>query len=127
MEDSVEQLIRRAVGRRPPPRPGPNLVEDVLRRVAIAERAALERGGVRARRRLAAAVWLLAAAASLAVLANVEWSGASRAAVWGLGLLMVPLAYSATLWPDRFLSLLSWCGGPLPGRPTEAPPGARTP
>jgi hypothetical protein len=98
MEDSFEQLIRRAVGRRPSPRPGPKLVEDVVRRVAIAERAALERGRARARRRLAAAIWLPVAAASVAVLANVEWSSASRTLAWGFGLLLVPMTYSATLW-----------------------------
>ena len=98
MADSVEQLIRRAVGRRPPPRPGPRLVDGVLRRVAVAERAALERGAARPRRRLAAAIWPLAVAASAAVLANVEWSSAARAVAWNLGLLLVPMTYAATVW-----------------------------
>src|SRR5512135_1114955 len=122
MEDPTEQLISRSLGRRPPPRLGPTFGEDVLRRVAIAERAAREPEWARARRRLAPAIWLLAAAASVAVLAKVEWSSAS----WALALVAVPLAYSATLWPDSFLVLLALCGGPLAGDPRDKPPRART-
>ncbi len=127
MEDAVEQLIRRAVGRRPLPRPGPRLVDDVLRRVAVAERAALERGGARGRRRLAAAIWLPAAAASVAVLANVEWWSASRTLAWGVGLLLVPMTYSATLWPRRFAALLALGSRPLPGGSLGEPRFAGSP
>jgi len=110
MEDPAEELIRRALARRPPPSLGPTFADDVLRTVAVAERA-LQRGGSRARRRLAAAIWLLAAAASVAVLANLPWSGTSRALAWLFGLVLVPVAYSATLWPRRFLGVLALCGG----------------
>lgn len=127
MEDPAEQLIRRALGRRPPPRLGPTFVEHVLRRVVAGEQRAAVRGRAGARRWLAAAVWLLTGAASVAVLADLEWSRASRAVAWGLALAMVPVAYSATLWPGRLVGLLALCGGPLLSGPGEPPPGAEHP
>ena len=127
MEDPAEQLIRRALGRRPPPAPRPTLVDDVLRRVAVPERPAASRGRPGARRWLAAASWALTGVASVAVLAHVEWSGASRAVAWGLALAAVPLAYSATLWPDRLLGLLALCGGPVLGEPRDEPRSGTSP
>jgi hypothetical protein len=129
MEDPAEQLIRRALARRPLPRRRPTFSENVLRRVAGAQRNAVPDGWAGARGRLVAASWLLIGAASIAVLTRLEWSSASRTAAWGLALALVPLAYSATLWPDRFLGLLALCGGPLLGTPREGPqdpPAART-
>ncbi len=126
MDDPAEPLIRRALGRRPPPRLGPAFAEEVLRRLAAGQQQAVPQGTAAARRGLAVATWLLAGVASVAVLAHVEWSSASRAVAWGLALAAVPLAYSATLWPSRFLALLALCGGPLPGGPREEPPGAGT-
>jgi hypothetical protein len=85
-----------------------------MRRVATADHLPVDPAGTRVRRRLAAAVWLLTGAASVAVLASVEWSSASRALAWGFGLLLVPAGYSATLWPRGFAALVARCGGPLP-------------
>jgi hypothetical protein len=117
--DDAEHLIRRTLGRRRPPRLRPTFAEDVLRRVAADERPAVPPGSARARRWIAAATWLLTAAASLAAVAHVEWSSSSRALAWGLGLLLVPLAYSAALWPRQVLGLVALCGGPVPrGRRT---------
>jgi hypothetical protein len=115
MEDPVEHLIRRAV-RRPAPRLRPTFAEDVLRRVAADVRPAVLPGGMRARRWLAAGGWLAAGAASVAAVAHVEWSSSPRALAWGFGLLLVPMAYSATLWPRRFLDLVALCGGPAAAR-----------
>jgi len=115
MEDPADELIRRALVRRTAPSLRPTFVEDVLKAVAVAERGPRERRATPLRRRLAAAVWLLAAAASVAVLANVEWSSASRSVAWGAGLVLVPLAYSAALWPRRFAAVLALCGGLVPG------------
>ncbi len=119
MEDPAEQLIRRALGRRPPPRLGPTLVDDVLQRVVVPGRPPASGRAVPWR---LGVLWLTAAGASLAALAHVEWSGGTRAVAWALALAAVPLAYSATLWPDRILGLLALCGGPLPTEPREAPP-----
>jgi hypothetical protein len=119
MEDPAELLIRRALGRRPPPKPGPTLVDDVMRRVSVPARRAASGRAVPWR---LGVLWLTAAGASLAVLAHVPWSGAARTAAWGLALALVPLAYSAALWPDRILGLLALCGGPPPTEPREAPP-----
>jgi len=126
MHDPAEPLIRRALRRRPPPRLGPAFAEEVLRRLVADQQRAVPRGRAAARRGLAVATWLLAGVASVAVLAHVEWSTGPRALAWGLALVAVPLAYSATLWPGRFLALLALCGGPLPGGASEQPPGART-
>jgi len=126
MEDPSEPLIRRALARRPVPRLGPTFVEDVLRRVAGAERPAALDGRAGTRRWLVAASWLLTGAASVAVLAHLEWSSASRAVAWGLALVLVPLAYSATLWPDRVLGLLALCGGPVPEEPRDEPRSGRS-
>jgi hypothetical protein len=121
MEDPAEQLIRRALGRRPPPKLGPTLADDVLRRVASPQPRGVSGGRAAARRFLAGATWLVAAVASVAVLAHLEWSSGARAVAWGLALAMVPLAYSATLWPDRALALLALCGGTLLGASYEEP------
>ena len=119
MEDPAEQLIRRALGRRPPPTLGPTFAEDVVRRVAATSRPVTSGRGASW---WLAIPWLAAAGASVAVLAHLEWSGPTRAVAWGLALGMVPLAYSATLWPRGALSLLALCGGPLPGKAREGPP-----
>jgi len=119
MDDPAEQLIRRALGRRPPPTLGPTLVDDVLQRVAGAEPTAESGVKAGARKWIAAAVWLPTVAACVAVLAPLEWSGSSRAVAWGLALALVPLSYSAALWPGGFVALLALCGGPLPGERHE--------
>ena len=128
MEDPAEQLIRRALGRRPPPRLGPTLAEDVLRRVATPRGPAASGGRGAARRWLTVATWLAVAGASTVVLAHLEWTGGARAAAWALALAVVPLTYSATLWPDRALLLLARCGGPflgpLPEEPKVVSPGS---
>jgi hypothetical protein len=116
MEDPAELLIRRALGRRPPPKLGPTLAEDVLRRVAESPPPAVSGRRAIARRWLAGAVWLAVAGASTAVLVHVEWAGGARAAAWALALAAIPLAYSATLWPDRALVLLALCGEALAPR-----------
>jgi hypothetical protein len=123
MQDPADQLIRRALARRPPPTPGPAFVEDVLRSVATGE-PLVDGPGARVRRGLAAAVWILAAAASTAVLASMEWSSASRTVAWGFGLLLVPTAYSVTLCPGAFAALLATFGGAVA---EEAPRFARRP
>jgi hypothetical protein len=120
MEDPAEQMIRRALGRRPPPRLGPTFAEDVVRRVATRKHVLPGRAG--ARRWLAAATWLLAGGASVAVLVHLEWSSPSRVVAWGLALAMVPVAYAATLWPGRILGVLALCSAPLLGEPREPPP-----
>jgi hypothetical protein len=122
MEDPAEQLIRRALGRRPPPRLGPTLAHDVLRRVAERHPPAGARGRSSARRWLALA-WLVVAGASLAVLAQVEWWSGARALAWGLALGLVPVTYLVTLWPDRVLGVLALCGRPLLAEPRAAPAG----
>ncbi len=127
MEDPAEQLIRRAVGRCPPPKLGPTLVDDVLRRVVVPRRPAVSGGAAGAGRWLAAATWLATGAACIAVLARMEWSSASRAVAWGLALAMVPLTYSATLWPGRLLGLLALCGGPVLGEPRDEPRSGASP
>ncbi len=119
MEGPGERLIRRTLGRRAPPKLGPSLADDVLRRVAAGQ--ALADGRREAARRWLAAPWLMVAGASVAVLAHLPWSGGTRAVAWGLGLVLVPLAYSAALWPDRALGLLVLCGRPLLGEPPEEP------
>ena len=128
MEEPAEQLIRRALGRRPPPKLGPTLAEDVLRRVPAPRRPAASGGRAATRRWLAGAAWLAVVGASTAVLAHLEWAGGARAAAWALALAVVPLAYSATLWPDRALLLLVRCGGPflgpLPEEPMVVSPGS---
>lgn len=121
MEDHADQLIRSTLGRRPPPKLGPTLADDVLRRVAVPRLPAFSSGRVAARRRLAAATWLLTAVASVTVLAHLEWSSGARALAWGLALAVVPLAYSATLWPRGALSLVALCGGPLVGESRGEP------
>jgi hypothetical protein len=121
MEDPAEQLIRRALGRRPPPELGPTLARDVMRRVAERHPPAVVRERAPARRWLAVP-WLLVAAASLAVLVHLEWSSGARAVAWAVALGLVPLTYLVTLWPDRALSVAALCGGPLLAEPQEAPP-----
>jgi len=108
MEDPAEQLIRRALGRRPPPRLGSTLADDVLRRVAPPPPAVAGRG---ASRRWLAVPWVMALGASVAVLAHLGCSTETRTVAWVLALAMVPLTYSATLWPDRALVLLALCSG----------------
>ena len=119
MEEPAERLIRRALGRWSPPAPGPTLTDDVLRRVA--DEPPPKDGRRAAPRRWLAASWLLAAGASLEVLARLPWSDGTRAVAWGLALVLVPLAYSAALWPDRVRGLLVLCGRPLLGEPREGP------
>jgi xanthine/uracil/vitamin C permease (AzgA family) len=69
--------------------------------------------------------WVAAGAASVAVLAQLEWPSAARAMAWGLALAMVPLTYSVALWPDRALGFLALWASPLLGEPREEPdPGA---
>jgi hypothetical protein len=119
MPDPAEDLIRRALGRRPRPSLGPSFAEEVLRGVAADERGTAP-SPIGPRRWLAAAVWLLAGAASVAVLASLEWSSASRTLAWDFGLLLVPLAYLATLWPRGLLVLLAVCGGPALREPDAA-------
>jgi hypothetical protein len=118
MEDPAEQLIRRALGRRPLPQLGPTLADDVLRRVAPRP---LALAGRTAARRWLAVSWLTALGASVAVLTHLVWSAETRAVPWGLALALVPLTYSATLWPERALVLLAWCSGPLVGEPRDEP------
>jgi hypothetical protein len=115
MEDPAEELIRRALGRRPPPRLGPTLVHDVLGRVTPPPRPSVATGW-------RAVPWLAVAGASLAVLTHLEWSSGTRAIAWGLALAMVPLTYTATLWPERALGLLALCGGPLLRHAGQAKP-----
>jgi len=124
MEDPAEQLIRRALGRRRPPQLGPTLADDVLRRVAPRPPALADRT---AARRWLAVSWLSALGASLAVLAHLLWSAETRAVPWGLALALVPLTYSATLWPDRALVLLALCSGPLVGEPRPKLVAPRSP
>jgi hypothetical protein len=119
MEEPAERLIRRALGQWPPPTPGPTLTDDVLRRVA--EERQPEDGRRAAARRWLAASWLVAAGASLEVLAHLPWTEGTRAVAWGLALALVPLGYSAALWPGRALGLLVLCGRPLLGEPREGP------
>jgi hypothetical protein len=55
------------------------------------------------------------------VLAHLEWSGIARTVAWGLALAVVPLAYSATLWPGGALRLLALCSlGSLGARREES-------
>jgi hypothetical protein len=119
MEDPAEQLIRRALGGRRPPQLGPTLADDVLRRVA--PRPLATAGRTAARRWLAGTIWLAVVGASLAVLAHLGSATETTAVAWGIALAMVPLAYSATLWPERALVLLALCGGPLVGEPRGEP------
>lgn len=119
MEEPAERLIRRALGQWPPPTLGPTLPDDVLRRLADERQPAAGRRP--AARRWLAASWLAAAGASLEVLARLPWSEGTRAMAWGLALALVPLAYSAALWPDRTLALLVLCGRPLLGGPPPEP------
>jgi hypothetical protein len=122
MEDPAEQLIRRALGRRPPPKLGPTLVDDVMRRVTVPpQSAAPGRGGPW----WLAIPWLTAAGASMLVLAHLEWSGIARTVAWGLALAVVPLAYSATLWPGGALRLLALCSGGFLAAPREEPRAPR--
>jgi hypothetical protein len=114
MDDPAEQLIRRALGRRPPPTLGPRFADDVLARVHAAGRHA-DSVAATGRRWTAVATWLLAGTASLAVLSHVGWPALSGALGWGLALAMVPLSYSVALWPGRFVCLLALCCGFLPG------------
>ena len=122
MEDPGERLIRRTLGRRAPPKPGPMLADDVLRRVAARQPAAGGRRG--ASRRWLMASWLMTAAASIEVLARLPWSDGARTLAWGLALVLVPLAYSAALWPDRALGFLVLCARPLLGGPLDEPAAA---
>jgi hypothetical protein len=119
MEDPDERLIRRTLGRRAPPKLGPTLADDVLRRVAAGRQAADGRRA--AAQRWLAASWLATAAASIEVLARLPWSDAARTLAWGLAVVLVPLAYSAALWPDRALGLLVLCGRLLLGEPLNEP------
>jgi hypothetical protein len=123
MEDPTEQLIRRALGRRPPPRLGATLAHDVLQRVAERHPPAPARERAPARRWLVVP-WLAVAAASLAVLMNMGWSSGARAVAWGLALAVVPLGYLAALWPDWTLGILALCGSPLLAEPGAAPRGS---
>jgi hypothetical protein len=125
MEDPAEQLIRRALGRRPPPKLRPTLADEVLRRVASRQPPAVP--GVPAARWRLAVPWVAAAAASAALLAQLEWSSAARALAWGLALAMVPLTYSVALWPGRTLGFLVLWASPLLGEPREAPVSSATP
>ncbi|HSD66419.1 MAG TPA: hypothetical protein VLF95_06950 [Vicinamibacteria bacterium] len=123
MVDPGEHLIRRALRRTPPPEVRATLADDVLRRVASC-RPGRASGGRPARWRLAVP-WLAVAGASVAVLVHLELSSGARAVAWGLALAMVPLAYSATLWPGGAARLLALWGRSLLGEPTGSPaPGS---
>jgi len=113
MEDPAEQLIRRALGRRPPPKLGSTLTRDVLRQVAAPQPPVVSGRRAVARRWLAGATWLAVAGASTAVLAHLEWASGTRAMAWGLALAVVPLTYAAALWPGRALGLLALWGETL--------------
>jgi hypothetical protein len=119
MEDPDEQLIRRALGRRAPPKPGRTLADDVLRRVATGQQTADGRRA--ASQRWLTASWLATAAVSIEVLARLPWSDGARTLAWGLALVLVPLTYAAALWPDRALGMLVLCGRPLLGGPLNEP------
>jgi hypothetical protein len=118
MEEPAERLIRRALGHWPPPTLGPTLPDDVLRRVAARRPSA---AADRPAARWVAVPWLVATGASVAVLAHLEWSSGTRAIVWGLALALVPLAYSAALWPDRVIAFLVLCGEALAPRREARP------
>jgi hypothetical protein len=66
-------------------------------------------------------MWLLAGVASVAVLAHLEWSSGSRAVASGLGLAIVPMAYSATIWARPLRALLALCGGQIVGDAEDEP------
>lgn len=119
MEDPGERLIRRTLGRRAPPKAGPTLADDVLRCVAAGRQPA--DGRRVASSRWLAVSWFVTAAASVEVLARLPWSDGARTLAWGLALVLVPLTYSATLWPDRALGLLVLCCRPLLGGPLNEP------
>jgi hypothetical protein len=122
MEDPEEQLIRRALGRRRPPTLGPTLADDVLRRVASGGTPAT--GGRRPAPARLVVPWLAVVGASAAVLAHLPWSSGARAVGRALALILVPVAYSLTLWPARTLALVTVCGAALLADPREALPAA---